>query len=544
MKLALAQINLTIGNIAVNVNKIKVACTKAYALNSDLIVFSELTLTGYPPKDLLLEPTIINDISSAIDELKTFSQSIPNTAIVIGTPTLSKEKFGKPMQNSAIVISNGSIIHQHNKNLLPNYDVFDESRYFEPGFKSLCFTHKNQTIGITICEDAWSETNHKKRALYYRDPINSLVNKGATIILNLSASPYELGKSDQRDRLFKSLATNYDVPIVFINQVGCTEQLIFDGNSKVYLPDGTINLQLNQFSEDLQIWNYKTASNQDGSTQPEQLDLNELINAISFGINDYTKKTGFNHVVIGLSGGIDSALVAYLAKNACKNLNVTAISLPGPFSSKGSVIDAQSLCENLQIELIHHPITNSFDTLIQSFNPKIISGHIGLAQENLQARIRGTILMTYANELNALVLTTGNKSEIAVGYCTLYGDMNGALAPIGDLYKTDVYKLANFINSKEPIIPIEIINKPPSAELAPNQLDSHSLPEYSILDNILKSYLENHISPSTLEEQYPKQIIQKVIKLIKSSEHKRFQGAPILKVSKRSFGDSHRYVLV
>lgn len=533
MKLVLAQCNFTIGDVDGNVAKIMQCCRSAYEQRADLIVFSELSICGYPPKDLLNRPAFIDCCLDALEDLRAFSETVPDIGILIGLPMPSDSQFGAGLVNAAVLLEGGHRLLTHHKWLLPNYDVFDESRYFESGRKLKTIPYKGRKIGITICEDAWAENLVLGRSHYYQNPIDKLCNKGADLIINLSASPYYISKPETREALFAQIATDYEVDIALVNQVGGIDGLVFDGNSLAINAAGEPIKMGKSFDEDLMIVDFEQKTTPQLQSKTEQWQA-----AISLGIRDYVHKSGFQDVVIGLSGGIDSALVAALAVRALGPEHVLGVAMPGPYSFDHSLTDAKQLAKNLGIECLIEDVNPIYVAYNASMTT--LPNDINLTKENLQARIRGTVLMAISNEQNRMVLTTGNKSEIAVGYCTLYGDMNGALNPIGDLYKTQVIELAKTITA----IPESIITKPPSAELRPNQTDQDSLPDYETLDAILTGYIEAFCDQDQLiANGYDPALVDKIIQLVKRSEYKRFQAPPIIKLTPKAFGEGRRHVL-
>lgn len=601
MKIALAQLNPIVGNLNYNFNKIIYALQKAYSLKTDLIIFSELYLTGYPPLDLLENPWFIKKIYSYIEKIKKISKHFPEIAILIGTPLISNKNFGKHLTNSAIVIKNGNIIFQQNKTLLPTYDVFDEARYFEPADTIDVLELNNKKFGITICEDAWIDfKNVFNNNLYKINPVNILINKGADIIINISASPYYYGKFEDRSNNFLKLRKLYNKDIIYVNQIGVNDELIFDGTSFVLSAKENSSFYLPSFKESISIFNfqkneiifetnyeldkfyfnddpfYKNFNHSENDLQYDLDSINKLkesnlfieknnsikkinINnnqnyfitdnlsqlhdSLIFGIKDYLKKSKYsNNVCFGLSGGIDSALVAYLATKALGKENIHPIAMPSMFSSKSSVEDSLKLSENLGLHLTIIPIKEVYDSYMTALKNSFKGKKFDLTEENIQARIRGNVVMAFSNKFNYFVLATGNKSEISVGYCTLYGDMAGGLSPIGDLYKTQVYNLANFINREKEIIPEQIIKKPPSAELRPGQKDQDSLPEYEELDNILKLHLENGKGKEEIINMgFSKETVNFVLKKIYQNEYKRKQASIVLKITKKAFGRGRIY---
>ncbi len=540
MKLALAQINPIVGNLEYNYKLHTEYILKALKNGAEIIVFPELSLIGYPPKDLLEKPIFVEKYFEYEKKLKKFSED-KDLYIIFGGIDKNKEK-GKYLYNTAIVLYKGKIITKGYKILLPTYDVFDEIRYFERGKKPVTFNFKKYKIGISICEDVWSIEKYKIINCDF-DPVKYLKeHQNIDFLINISASPYFENKEVIRKSLLKEQFKTHNVPIIYVNQVGGNDELIFDGNSLIIDKNGKIfsagNFRENLFFvkfDDLKIENvYPT-------DVKEYTGIESILQALILGLKDYVRKCGFKKVVLGLSGGIDSALVATIAVFALGSENVFALSMPSEFSSKGSITDAQKLAKNLGISLKVIPIKKIFRAFLDALNPIFKDLPFNIAEENIQARIRGTLLMAISNKFGHLLITTGNKSELAMGYCTLYGDMAGGLAVIADVYKTKVYELANFINRDREIIPQSIINKPPSAELRPNQKDEDSLPPYPILDKILKAYIEEYKSFKEIVEMgFDEELVKNVLYTVDRNEYKRYQAPPCLKISVKSFGFGRR----
>lgn len=541
MKIALAQINPIVGDFEYNLNKILENIGLASNQNADLIIFSELALCGYPPKDLLLKKQFIEDNKKYLNLLKEKIKS--KIAVIIGFVE-ENTGIGKPIFDSAALIQNGKIISTKQKVLLPTYDVFDEDRYFEPGKVISSVELFNKKIGLTICEDIWHDDLSWTKPRYHLDPVSELIKEKPEIIINISASPYFIGKPGMRENVLKNCAKKYKTKIICVNQVGGNDELVFDGNSCVIDGTGNVCLRLKSFEEDLQIIEFNdlwqiTSCKDAPSGRLHGDDNEELLQALICGLRDYVKKCGFKKVIIGLSGGVDSAITTAIAAFALGKENVSGILMPSRYTSDESIKDATDLAKNLGIELK----TISIEEPFKAFINLLSLGNISTAQENIQARIRGLILMAISNQSNSLVLSTGNKSELATGYCTLYGDMCGGLALISDLPKTTVYKLAKYINQKEEkeLIPYNTITKAPTAELKPNQKDQDTLPPYEMLDKILNSYIEEHKPLNEMiKNGIPKETIQKVCTMIDKSEYKRQQAAPGLKLTSRSFGHGWR----
>ena len=537
MKIFLSQLNPTIGDIEGNLEKLKKSVKTGDRNNADLVIFSELFITGYPPRDLLNKKWFIDKVYRAIEEIKNFSENI-SCGILFGVPLRTGKNFGLGLYNSALLIEKGKILFQQNKTLLPTYDVFDEARYFDPAEKTEVFTFKGKKIGISICEDAWNDEELWPKRFYNLDPIDNLVKKGAEIIINISASPFFIGKEKIRYKIISNHVKKHKVPFVFLNQVGGNDELIFDGRSIVLNENGKVISMFPSFKESVTSLDINSANY--FNYEPEN-EIETVYNALILGIKDYIGKCGFKSVIIGLSGGIDSAVTAALAAEALGSENIKGILMPSKFSSKGSVEDSIKLAGNLNIDYKIIPIKDIFNAYLSTLKPFFENKPADITEENIQARIRGNILMAMSNKFKSLVLSTGNKSELAVGYCTLYGDMSGGLAVISDVPKIMVYKLANFINRDREIIPNEIITKPPSAELRPDQKDEDSLPPYEILDKILHYYIEEGMYEEEIVKMgFDKNTVNWVINTVNRNEYKRKQAAPGLKVTSKAFGMGRR----
>ncbi|NLG33619.1 MAG: NAD+ synthase [Syntrophomonadaceae bacterium] len=539
MRVTLAQINPTIGDIEGNLLKINNVLETSTRVNSDLVVFPELSLVGYPPRDLLERSWFIAKSKQAIDKLANISTYYPNTGILVGAPTANDE-IGKGLYNSALLIYRGKIIISQSKSLLPTYDVFDEARYFDSAKETQVIHFKDRILGISICEDAWNDPNFwPKRIMYLRNPIEQLYNMGATMFINISASPFHIGKEQDRYRLIQNHTLKYRIPFIYVNQVGGNDELVFDGRSLFLDRDGEPVLICPGFKEHVQTVD-TNMSGKAGSYVFAQT-VETVYEALVLGIRDYMAKCGFSRAVIGLSGGIDSALTCCLACAAIGAKNVLGISMPSFYSSPGSISDSRKLAENLGIEFKVIPISGIQDAYLETLDKHMASTGPDVMEENIQARIRGNILMAFSNKYGYLVLSTGNKSELSVGYCTLYGDMSGGLNVLSDVPKTMVYEIAKYINRKSEIIPWEIIQKPPSAELRPGQLDQDTLPPYDILDKIIYYYIEEGLSlPELIELGFDSATVKWVIQAIDKSEYKRRQAPPGLKITYKSFGVGRR----
>ncbi len=563
MKLALAQIDPTVGDFEGNKRKILDFARQAAALQADLVLFPELCVCGYPPADLLEKDSFIARSGETVEEI---AREAPGIALVVGYVTRSPLKTGKRVMNSAAVLKDGVVQFVQSKMLLPYYDVFDEQRYFAAAKKQELLPFSGENLALTVCEDAWNDKDFWPRPLYDVDPVELLVAAGGTMVLNISASPFYRGKPALRQEMLATFARSHGTIVAMVNQVGGNDSLIFDGNSLVLGPDGQVLGQAAAFEEDLLLVDTANAapslatgyagvsagSRSSAATDPamppalllqSDRDLDDVHHALVLGTRDYVRKCGFERAIVGLSGGIDSALVAAIAVEALGRQNVLGVLMPSEYSSPGSVTDAEQLASNLGIAVERIPISAMFHAFESSLESAFAGRRPDITEENLQSRIRGTLLMALSNKLGALVLTTGNKSEMAVGYSTLYGDMVGALAVIGDVYKTEVYRLSRRINREREIIPLATINKPPSAELRPGQKDTDSLPPYDVLDPILEAYIERYEAPEMIADatRAPLELVRSVVKLVERSEYKRQQAAPVLKVSYKSFGLGRRF---
>jgi NAD+ synthase (glutamine-hydrolysing) len=532
MKIALAQFNPTVGDFAGNSARILSLAAQAKQRGADLAVFSELCLCGYLPQDLLERPAFIDRNER---ELSSLAAKMPVAAIV-GYAGRVKNGSGKSIANKAALLCGGRIAFEQIKMLLPTYDVFDESRYFQPAERQSVFGFGSEQLGITICEDVWNDKNFWAKQLYERDPVTELIGQGTTVLLNVSASPYTLDKRSLRFEMLRSIALNHRRPVVYVNQVGGNDSLIFDGASIALTSDGKIAAQALAFQEDVVLFDTETGQGEIHE-QPQE-EIAYAYRGLVTGTYDYVNKCNFRKVVVGLSGGVDSAVVCCIAVDALGAENVLGVSMPGPFSSLGSKTDARALARNLGIEFITLPIGDVFDAYRNALSPVFGNRPADVAEENFQARIRGNYLMALSNKFGSMVLSTGNKSELAVGYCTLYGDMAGGLAVISDVPKLMVYELARWINRERELIPQSTIEKPPSAELRPDQKDEDTLPPYGVLDRILKAYIEDLSSPDKIADQYgfDLKLVRDIALLVDRNEYKRKQAAPGLKITSRAFG--------
>jgi NAD+ synthetase len=536
MKIALAQLNPTVGDIAGNEAKILAAISAARADGADLVLLPELAIPGYPPKDLLLKPKFIADQLAARDRI---AAATKGTAALIGFAEPNRDGPGNALRNSVVLAADGEIVGIHRKSLLPTYDVFDESRYFEPADRVDVARLRGRKVGVTICEDLWNDPSLVTRRLYTRNPVDELAAQGAELLLNASASPFVLGKHDFRRRLFGSQAAKHRLPLAYCNQVGGNDELVFDGCSVVFGRDGQVIAQAKDFDEDLLIADLDHPER--NRIETPSSGIGSIHKALVLGLRDYVRKTGFKSVVLGLSGGIDSAVTVALAAEALGRGNVVGVAMPSRYSSDHSVEDARAVAANLGVAFHIVPIADVHAAFESALAAPFAGRAPDVTEENLQARCRGVILMAFSNKFGHLLLTTGNKSELAVGYCTLYGDMCGGLAVISDVPKTMIWELARWINRGREIIPVRSITKPPSAELRPNQTDQDSLPPYEVLDAILERYVEQEKSADEIvSDGFDSATVRRVIRLVDLNEYKRKQAAPGLKVTSRAFGFGRR----
>jgi NAD+ synthase (glutamine-hydrolysing) len=538
VKIALGQINPTIGDFSGNSKKIIDFSRRAHAFGADLTMFPELSVCGYPPRDLLEKPAFVARCQQAVKEI---AEAVPEITIICGFVSPAAVKTGKSVMNSAAVLRDGKIQFVQSKILLPTYDVFDEVRYFDPAASQKVLPLAGKQLALTICEDAWNDKHFWHRRLYSIDPVDDLLHAGGNLVLNISASPYHMGKRELRQKMLQTIARDNKVPVVLVNQVGGNDSLIFDGSSMALGPDGSIIAQAKSFEEDLIYFDSETLSG-DIHEQTEA-GIPSVYAALVLGTRDYVRKCGFSKVIIAISGGIDSALTAAIAVDALGKENVTGVAMPSQYSSEHSVKDAKDLACNLGIRFEMVPISPIFNSYRTALSGVFAGWPEDVAEENIQSRIRGNIVMAMSNKFGHLVLTTGNKSEVAVGYCTLYGDMVGGLGVISDVPKTMVYELSHFVNSRKPVIPQSTLVKPPSAELRPGQKDSDTLPPYEILDNILEDYVEDYHSADQIacERGYDIKVVRDVIRMIERSEYKRQQAAPGLKITPKAFGMGRRF---
>jgi NAD+ synthetase len=539
VNIALAQINPTVGDFTGNLEKIVAVSRRAAALGARLTVFSELALCGYPPADFLEKPSFLARCRAAVDELASATRELP-TAVLAGVALPAERESGKPAINAAVLLDGGRLLLEQHKRLLPFYDVFDEQRYFAPSQPQKVVELDGLRLAITICEDAWNDKNFWPRRLYAIDPVEELMRQQPAVLINLSSSPFWHGKRALRRQMLSAIARRDGVPVLLSNQVGGNDSLIFDGSSMALNARGELIAQASSFEEDLIVVD---PFNAPVVPAPEEDDTEAAYRALVLGTRDYVRKCGFKKALVALSGGIDSALVAAIATEALGAENVLGIGMPSPYSSAGSIDDSRELAANLGIRFEVIPISGLFAEFTQALEPLFAGTSPDTTEENIQSRIRGCLLMALSNKFSALVLTTGNKSEMAVGYCTLYGDMVGALAVIGDLVKTRVYAVCRWINRGREVIPRSILEKPPSAELRPDQKDTDSLPPYEVLDPILEAYVERYETPERIAgvNQFPLELVQQVVRLVERSEYKRQQAAPVLKVTSKSFGMGRRF---
>jgi len=553
MKIALAQINSTVGDLCGNAKRILEFSRRAAESGANVVVFPELSLTGYPPRDLLEKENFLDGTEQHLERLAADTATL-NVSIICGTVTRTGSSTGLPIYNSAAVLQGGRITFRQHKMLLPTYDVFDEARYFEPAVKQSPLALGDAVSALTICEDIWNDKQYWERRRYSRDPVEELASAGARILISINASPYHMGKRAQRTEIFRATARHFRVPIVYVNQVGGNDQLLFDGTSFAMNPEGEVIACAASFEEDLVMMDSQALTGERHDNYSDECEA--VYQALAMGTRDYIRKCGFERVIVALSGGIDSALTAAIAVDAVGKENVIGVGMPGPYSSEHSVSDARELARNLGIRFELIPIKDQYDAFLNVLEPlftaqKLSAGaSLGVTEENLQSRLRGVTMMALSNKWGALVLTTGNKSELAVGYCTLYGDMCGGLAVISDVPKTLVYSLSRVANKRHSLgpgasgaIPENTFTKPPSAELRPDQKDTDSLPPYEVLDQILRLYIENNDAPQQIAEalHLPLALVRDLVNKVDRNEYKRQQAAPGLKVTTKAFGIGRRF---
>jgi NAD+ synthase (glutamine-hydrolysing) len=540
MKIAIAQLNFHIGNFEGNTDIIIKAAEEAKASGADLICFSELAICGYPPRDFLEFDDFIHQADKAIKKLAEAAQGI---AIVVGGPRKNPVIEGKDLFNSAFFLADGEIKFIQNKTLLPTYDIFDEYRYFEPASEFGVVTYKGKKIALTICEDIWNIGN--ENPMYNICPMDEMMPYQPDFMLNLSASPFSYKQAEERRHVVKTNVNRYKLPIFYVNHVGAQTELIFDGGSLVYSPDGRLYDEMPYFEEAIQYYDLEEVSKGRDNSGQKWSKTAMIHDALVLGVKDYFGKLGFKKTILGLSGGIDSALVAVIAQRALGKENVRVILMPSQFSSDHSVNDARELSENLGIQYDIIEIEPIFKRYSETLEPYFEGLPFNIAEENLQARSRGMLLMAFSNKFGHIVLNTTNKSEMAVGYGTLYGDLCGGLSVIGDVYKMEAFELARYMNKDGEVIPENIITKPPSAELRPNQKDTDSLPEYDVLDQILFQYIEKRNGPKKIIAMgFEEKLVRRVLRLVNINEFKRYQTAPVLRVSPKAFGMGRRMPIV
>ncbi|GAF02561.1 NAD+ synthase [Saccharicrinis fermentans] len=546
MKIALAQLNYHVGNFESNTTKIIEAIENAQNDRCDLIVFSELAICGYPPLDLLEREEFVEQ---CLQQVNLIAQKCKSITAIVGGPSINPEPQGKNLYNSAFVLNEGVIKSIHHKTLLPNYDVFDEYRYFQPNKTFSLVKVKDKKIALTICEDLWDEqpvaNSFAKSKLYTQSPMKELKQLDPDFVVNIAASPFSYNQGQIRQQIIRGKAAKNKIPFIYVNQIGANTELVFDGSSLVVNSQGKIVNQLNSFQEDIQYCQLEDIEQANIIEPSPNEKLNMIHDALVLGVKDYFGKMGFKKATLGLSGGIDSAVTLVIAVRALGAENVRVLLLPSKYSSDHSIKDAEDLANNLGIEQNIVPIKDIVDSFESTLAPLFEGLKPDVTEENIQARVRGTVLMALSNKFGHILLNTSNKSEAAVGYGTLYGDMNGGLSVLGDIYKTDVFALARYINRNEEIIPENTIVKPPSAELRPDQKDSDSLPDYDVLDQVLFNYIEKNESPAKIiAAGFDQNIVNKAVRMVNINEYKRFQTAPIIRVSSKAFGLGRRIPLV
>ncbi len=551
MRIAIAQLNFTIGAFEANLARIRDAVERARAEGAELVVLSELATVGYPLVDLVEREDVVDRNFEQLDRLAELSDD--DFGLIVGFVDRNRRDEGKALHNAAALLWRGRVAGVVRKCLLPTYDVFDESRYFEPGCSNPLMEFKGVKIGVTICEDAWSDPALWDRRLYGRNPVQEAADKGAEILINLSASPFTLGKAELRREMIRRHAASTGLFFVYVNQVGANDELVFDGHSMIVDGRGEEVVRAREFDEDLLIYDIpgevlglQGVTGAPGTQRPCAAEPEEqALSALRSGVRDYVRKSGFRKVVLGLSGGIDSALVAAIAAGALGPENVIGVAMPTRFSSRHSLDDAEALARNLGIEYRVIGIDSMFQSMLDGLSDQFEGCEFDVTEENLQARIRGMALMALSNKFGYLVLATGNKSEMGVGYCTLYGDMCGALAVISDVTKTWVYRLSHWVNRENVVIPVSTLTKPPSAELRPDQKDEDSLPPYEVLDRVVQGWVEDRLSVTQLvAEGLDPAVVKRIVSLIDGAEYKRRQAAPGIKISPKAFGIGRRYPIV
>jgi NAD+ synthase (glutamine-hydrolysing) len=541
MKIAAAQLNPTVGDLSGNLKKLTDTVKRAASEGAQLVVFPELYITGYPPKDLLEREGFIAQAEKAVQRVRSFSVDFPGLGILFGSPLRDRKNRGRRTFNAAVLVSDGTIVGVQHKSLLPTYDVFDETRYFDHAQATNVITFKGERLGISICEDAWNDPVFwPGNSMYTHDPIDHLAKEGASLLVNISASPFSIGKEEIRYRLIAGHATRHRVPFLYVNQIGGNDELIFDGRSLFVDAEGSPVRVLAAFSESVQV--IDTAEAAQGTIYTPQDRIESVAEALILGTRDYMAKCGFSKAVVGLSGGIDSGVTMCIAAQALGRENVLGVAMPSPFSSRGSIEDSRQLARNLGISFKVIGISEVYKSYLDTLSVHFAGMEPGITEENVQARIRGNILMAFSNKFGYLVLSTGNKSELAVGYCTLYGDMSGGLSIISDVPKTMVYELARYLNREGEVIPRSTIEKPPSAELRPDQKDQDTLPPYETLDEILYLLIEEGLSTERVVERgLDAETVRWVAKTVQRNEYKRKQSAPGLRVTSKAFGVGRRF---
>ena len=533
MRIALLQLNPTVGDLEGNARQIAALAKQAQAQQAQLAVTPELALLGYPPRDLLLEGGFVERGLAVLQRLAADLKDGP--PVLVGVATPNPAHTGRPLFNTAALLRGGRVAQCFHKTLLPTYDVFDEDRYFEPAPAPAALELGESRLGVSVCEDVWNDRDFWSRPRYHTDPVEALARSGISCLINLSASPFVVGKQELRERMLAALAAKHRVPLLYVNQVGGNDDLVFDGRSCAFSAAGRLIARGRGFEEDVVIVDLTT---QAGSVAPDDFEPEaELFRALTLGTRDYVRKCGFNRVLVGMSGGIDSAVTATVAAEALGPENVLVVSMPSPYSSRGSIEDAAAVATALGLRQLTLPIANAMSVYADTLHEAFAGYAPDVTEENLQSRIRGNLLMALSNKYGAMLLTTGNKSELAVGYCTIYGDMSGGLAVISDVPKTMIYRVARWLNARRSVIPEAVLTKAPSAELRPNQTDQDSLPPYEVLDEILERHIEGHQSATEIiAADFDEATVRRVLKLVRMAEFKRKQAAPGLKVTGRAFG--------
>ncbi len=549
MRIAIAQLDFTIGAFESNLEAMSVAVSRARSEGAELVIFTELATIGYPPGDLLERPDFVEHNLAQLERVASLSDD--ELGILVGFVDRNRSGTGKGLHNAVALCHKGQVVDRYSKCLLPSYDVFDEARYFDPGSDVRPMEFRGVRLGVSVCEDVWADPDHDGRSLYPRDPVLELIHRGAQLLINLSASPFQLGKAGERRELVQRYAEDSGRFFVYANQVGGNDDLVFDGHSMVFDGTGKVVARARDFAEDLLVFDVpeEALEGSRGVAGPAG-EIREVANsreaealaALELGLRDYVRKCGFEHVLLGLSGGIDSALTAAIAARALGPDRVLGVAMPTRYSSEGSVADARALADNLGIEFRVVPIDDIFQAYLDGLAPVLEGREEDVTEENIQARVRAGVLMALSNKFGHLLLATGNKSELAVGYCTLYGDMAGGLAVISDVPKTLVYDLARHLNADREVIPRSTLTKPPSAELRPGQSDQDSLPPYDILDRIVEAWVEDHRSvEEIIGDGHDAGVVRRVVDLITASEYKRRQAAPGIKITAKAFGVGRRY---